>query len=484
MSWGNIAVAGAALVGSVVSSSSANKAADKAAGAQQGASDAQIALAREQRDLATRLLQPEVNRGGRAQSYLDALQYGQGSYAEQSVNDATGGRGAVGTPDYAYFTERNPDLVQYYQKNKAGVDRAYGSFDNYIAAMFDDHASRPGFSDTRMVGEGAGGAGAGGGAGSSVTRADVEAQINASVPSRLTEQEYQAQEGITAGSYSDLNAIEQSGYDRDRASYADTRTGVRGVADENYANTVELLDEDLLRRQGYTDQEIAAWTALAEQERDRAISAAASRMGVTGGTGRATRTIGDVTQTYAMEKALYEGGRRRADYEPYSEGRLAADAARGGSYADAEQAYWNAINDRNALNTTTRLGITERRDNQRSTNQSNRTTGQQASYADYVAGLRADADRGFQARSGQASAGASYADTAGSAIGRSADASSAAAIAKGQNQQALYGGIADIAGNAWASIQNNRKKTAPTSYADYNSDPTYQVRTPRSYSYT
>lgn len=565
------AVVGSTIVGvgaSVAASNSANSASRRAADAQTQASQDQIQLAREQRAEAQGLMQPYIDQGNRAQAYADALTYGSGTYGGAPAAPQTYAGG--GAYDWNAYLQAYPDVAAEAQRMVS-----LGRFPNaqaYAQNHYETFGSSGGHqpitnaqSHAAQTPE------------QTVTRADVEQLIQDSAPYRYGEDEYAAQEGITdswnwdeaisnhlgldrnLANYDaqrgELTGIENDGYARDRASYGDeretsrarnteqrdtglnlagtsradretvaanARTAYRGVGDENYANTVGLLDEDYLRRQGFTDAEIAAWVDQAEKERQKAIDLAASRFGVRGDVGRTERNVADITQDYAMQRALYEGGRRRADYEPYSAGRLAADAQRGGAYLDAENAYGNDLrraadvyaddvsgayntyygnegvadtryydqsNARSGVNTQNLSGITNqyyglqqgaygrfdeaeraRRaslSGQRSQNQANRTANQQNAYADYQNTLRGQSDRGYSASNAAAGYGQNYASTASNAISNSANAASQSAIARGQNAQNLYGGIAQTVGNAYGAYarQPVSQPAAANSYA-------------------
>lgn len=92
MSFVAAAVAGSAIVGSVISSNAQKSAAKKAAGAQKDASDAQIALQREQMQYAQGAAQPYREAGTGADAMLDARWRGPNAAAP---NDAYGPFGAV-----------------------------------------------------------------------------------------------------------------------------------------------------------------------------------------------------------------------------------------------------------------------------------------------------------------------------------------------------------------------------------------------------
>ena len=77
------AIGAAASIGGALISKSGS---DSAAGASSAASAASIKLAKEQRDKNEKLFAPYIDRENKAQAYLDAMTYGEGSYAPYSFN--------------------------------------------------------------------------------------------------------------------------------------------------------------------------------------------------------------------------------------------------------------------------------------------------------------------------------------------------------------------------------------------------------------
>jgi hypothetical protein len=338
MSFVAVAVAGAAVVGSVVSSNAAKSAAKKSAQAQTDNSEANIALAREERAKNEALFSQYLGDENKARAYADALTYGSGTYPGPNNTTITISRAQVeqeiaNTPlarlAETTYAERETQAAQSYADENTQAQSSYGGFrdraDRDLAARNTDAGARR--ADTEGIADD--------GFGASMSEAD---RVRA-------ERSGQAQTGLDAR-YSEADAAYgartteagRARTDRETAA-ANTRTGMRGVGDENYAATLSLAEQDYLKRQGFTDAEITAWEAKALDAKDNAINAAASRLGVSGQTGRTTRTIADTEQNYAMDRALYEGERRRDDYEPYSAARLNADAQRGDTYLEAERGY-------------------------------------------------------------------------------------------------------------------------------------------------
>jgi hypothetical protein len=258
---------------------------------------------------------------------------------------------------------------------------------------------------------------------------------------------------------------------------------LRGVGDENYANTLSLAEQDYLRRQGFTNDEITAWEAKALDAKDQAINAAASRLSVSGQTGRATRTIADTEQNYAMDRALYEGGRRRADYDEFADTRMGADAQRGQVYLNAEGVYVDAMGRAveayagdtsraydqyseadaaayGAMSEAQRQALL-RRNSTRASNTDQRAGDRVNSYAAFSDDLAGRQSRGYGARANIASGGQTALNTTINQNNRAADAASASYARQGEIQQQLYGDLASAAGSVWGAI-NNKKSNRNT----------------------
>lgn len=146
--------------------------------------------------------------------------------------------------------------------------------------------------------------------------------------------------------------------------------------DADYAKREQLNNQDYLKAQGFTNAEIAAWEANAEAEQDKSIDAISNRFGLTGQRGSATRGVSQVGEEFARDRAQYEAGRRRSDYGGYST--------------------------RRASNYDTYAG------------------GRLNAYGGYLDGLQRDSDRGYQAGTGLASGGQTYANNAGNLLGNGA----------------------------------------------------------------
>lgn len=561
MSFVNVAVAGAAVVGSVMASNSASKAAKTAANAEIAASEANIAAQERERQRNEAMFAPYVASGERAQARLDALYTGEGAYGGPSSYAGAAANSNAATLEQILM-EQNPDMAAYWRSWESGGAKPGGHRDKFGDFAGYVRAERP-----QAIAQAQTALGeqtqsyAAQNPSTTITRNQVEDEIRQSMPYQLSENEFDAQSRITdsanfdealrnmwsldreLGNYSaergNVEGIEAQGYGRDLASFdaeraasgarnteqrqdgqtraGEARTAMRGVGDENYANTVSLLEADYLKRQGFTDAEIAAWEAKALEEQQKAQDAAFSRMGVTGATGRTTRTLGEVAQSYARDRALYEGERNRADYEPLSAGRLGADARRGDVYLGAEASYADDLgraadtyygnertddarlygqrNDRSATNTANLVGFAQNYYGQvddayqrntaaerdrvrwsadaRGRNQANRTAGQQAAYGDYVGYVQGQANQGYGAASQIASYGQTAINNQAQQTSQAARAASDAAIARGQNQANSYGAIADGAGAIAGIIRNQNQPKAATTAAK---KPGYIVR--------
>jgi hypothetical protein len=428
-----LAIVGSAVIGagaSYAAAKSQSKAIDRATAAQTQASDQQVQLAREQMDRAQTTLQPYVERGNRANSYLDALTYGQGA--------------PPAAPAASPAAAPQVDWRNYYDQYLAG--NATTQPDPFIAQM-----RAQGITDPAQIAQAhyqrwgqqlgnqlpylAQPAPAASAAAGPVTRDDVLAQIAASAPYQYGEQEFNAQNGLTDQTYTGALGLADTEY-ADLADLAEkARTGRLSVADAN-----------LLQRLSNLDTEYSAWDTQQQDQRDRAVDAAFSRGGVTGLVGQTRAGVADIGQQYALAALLKRAELTSGAYDPY--------------YADAtgaENTYWTDLGDATALRGGRRQSAYDTSRAAYSTNQANRTASRQGAYADYVAGLHGDAGTGYSAASGQSSAGQTYANAASDAVGRSADAASNAALQRGQIQQQLYGDLAGIAGSAYGAITNRKK---------------------------
>ena len=256
--WGSLISAGASLIGGAMGS----KASKNAAKAQAAADKAALDFQKRQYEESKGYLEPYRRRGSRADSYLDALYYGEGAPVSSS-----GGYLSDASPDadraalkYMYDTA-TPEaraVINNLMGQSGGdpleaVRTATTMFPNW-RAEFD--AARKTLSAKQASAQ-------------PITREDVMAQIAATPMSQYNEQDY-------------------------------------------------------AKAQDLTDDEIAAWVANAEAEQDKSVAALFSRGGITGQVGSTRRGVAQVGEEFGRDRAQYEAGRRRSDYGRYSEGRYAA----------------------------------------------------------------------------------------------------------------------------------------------------------------
>lgn len=316
-----------------------------------------LELQKQQREEAKAYLSPYYERGAKGDAYLDALLYGEGSYGGEGSDPST----ARNMEDV--LREQNPGAAKLWaeweskDKGKPNGHRAvYGDFEGFIRQTKPEAFQAA----QAALKTGAGGAGAGG---KKVTRTDAISNLQKSIPWRLNNQDY-------------------------------------------------------LKAQGFTDNEIAAWVAKAEAEQGKSIDAISNRFGITGQRGSAERGVAQVGEDYARDRAQYEAGRRRADYSGYAAGRLSA-------------------------------------------------------YGSYLDGLQRDSDRGYQAGTGLASGGQTYANNAGNLLSNGARTQAGYA---NDASEAWAKGIQGAAGYLADGYAGSRKKAnydggykIPESYGDYES---------------
>lgn len=183
--------------------------------------------------------------------------------------------------------------------------------------------------------------------------------------------------------------------------------------EQDYDTRQGMTEADYLARQGFTADEIAAWNDNADVAEERAVDQVFSRGGVTGMIGQTRRGVAQVGQDYARDRAQYAAGRKRSDYDIYS-GRQSSDFD---TYAG----------------------------------------GKRSAYGSYLDALSGDADRGYEAATGQSSAGQVYANNSGRM--RSQGAKEQAKYLKG-SADAWVSGIQGAVGylsDAW-----NDRKTTPS----------------------
>ena len=276
--------------GSALGASSASRTAKQQAALARETAATNTRLAAEQRSRDEATYAPEIARGSRADSYIDALTYGSGGGASAQPSDP------------AAFMQANPALQRLAEEQAAREGRPvdYASFG---AAFLADPANAAYLNS------------------SAVTRDDVFGQVRASMPWQLTDEEFAAQEGI-----------EQAGFDRNLNEYARDRTAIRTIADEDFA-----------ARRGYTDAAIASRAALNDTYQTQARDRIAASLGLTGQIGKAARAGAQAADQLNLEFADTERTWRNEDYDPYSAVRLAT-----------EERYGDRVAGRYATNTAAR----------------------------------------------------------------------------------------------------------------------------------
>jgi hypothetical protein len=374
-----IITGGTSIAGAVIAGNASKKAAQSVAGAEQ----ANIDLAREERAKNEQLFAPEIERGNRADAYLDALTYGVGEDRAAAAYAPTGG------PDWAAYLQQNPDVArgaaqagwdpiayaQYhyatYGQNEGRALPTIGSSagaggtvsrDDALAALYNtplsqyneqDLAARGALADDAYTGETdledsqlsrvLATLGAQRGEGDTIAGAKLDDLLASYGAQRGQAYDVAGAKrddltGLNSGRYLDQDARIAQGLG-DRFALADAAYGAaRGTADENYGATNDLLDTQYLKRQGLTDQEIADYQAQAGRARDDTLDQLASRYGLTGQTGRAQRSVAETNLDYALENAQYADQKRGADYNTYATGQGSALDARGAAYTAADLA--------------------------------------------------------------------------------------------------------------------------------------------------
>lgn len=132
-----LAIAGTAA--GLYSSSQQTRAANNAAMGQNRATDQSIELQREATDRAISTLSPYSQRGNRANAFMDAFLYGDGSYGAAPASSASGPAGTNSLE--AILRQQNPGLAAAWDKWEAnlkpgsytkGHRAQYGSFEGYV----------------------------------------------------------------------------------------------------------------------------------------------------------------------------------------------------------------------------------------------------------------------------------------------------------------------------------------------------------------
>jgi hypothetical protein len=435
------AVAGAAIgvVGSVAASRSASNASRDASRSAEQAATQDRALARETRMANEAMFAQYLGDEEMARAYLDALQYGVGSY-----NVGGQSPGTTRNMTLEEVRAQNPRLVRAWESgDKSVYGRPYTDFIQYVAAHPDGVTTQTvqGATGTPIQ----------------VTRAQVMTEIDRTPLAEFARTHFGAREGLAEETYAGGDALADG-----------ERNDLRGVGDENYGAATDLAgrartgrrgvaQENLDSRLGKEADSYAAWLPMNAKAEQDAINLNFSRGGVTGLVGQMHRAVGQTTQDAAMERNLRRLQGIQAAYDPYYD-----------DVTNAENIHWNdqgaALDERGS----TYLGAEELRGRRRQNNFAaysgaraanyDQFAGDQLnSYASYTGFLNDRVGRGGQARNNIAGFASDYASAATAANNRASQAAQAAHARQGQINQQLYGDLADVAGGTYASIFNRNK---------------------------
>lgn len=414
MSWGNVIGAGVGLVGSIFASNSASSATRAAANASTQANEANLQLAREQRDMAIQLFSQYLGDENMAQAYLDALLYGEGSYTP-GAGIPTGGSAYSAVSAENYLRQRFPQEAALWDSweragnsNTNGHRTLWGDFTGYLQSL-NPQVLQQALADMQAE----------------------QATSNAEDAQTITrDQVLQMIEGTPLAQYANEDFLAREGLTQE---YLD---GAYSLADEEYGDITGQAQANLDQRLALEDDSYAAWLPMSQQAERDAIDLNFSRGGVTGLIGETRRGVGETTQDAAMERNLRYLTGRQAAYSPYYDDMMDATALRGGRRQGAYDTY----------------------SGRRAGNYDQYAGDRLNSYADFVTGLQGRVGAGRDARGTIASSGQNYVRDATSANSANARAQSEAAYNRGQITQQLYGDLSRIAGDAWGSIRNKKDK--------------------------
>lgn len=412
MSWGIVATVGGAIIGGVATVSAANSAsnaANNAANASSQANAANIALAQEQRARNEALFAQYLGDENMARAYLDALQYGTGSWNP----NATGISGTLSGFDLEnYLRERFPQEAALWDSweragNSAtnGHRTLWGNFQGYLQAQHRPELQQAMTDLQEQQQTEQGGA-------QTITRDQVMAMLEGTPLAQYANEDYLAREALNE----------------------DYRTGAYDLADSEYSDITGQAQENLDQRLALEDQSYAAWLPQSQQAERDAIDLNFSRGGVTGLVGQTREGVGRTTQEAALERNRRRLEGYQAAYSPYYDDMMDATGLRGGR----RQTAFDTYSGRRAGNYDQFAG--------------DRTS----AYADFRGYLTDTANRGYSARANIASGGQAFVDAATNANNNNANAQSEAAYRRGEINQQLYGDLARIAGDAWGSIRNKK----------------------------
>lgn len=440
--------AGASLYGA----SQSARASKSAANTQAAAEEANRQDAAAQRDYARTILQPEVNRGNRAQSYLDALYYGSsGTPGGQAQPQAA--PTAPNRPSLDSYIASNPGLQSYWESWETGRGsgrhrQVFGDFEGYARSEYEKAYGQAPPSDAEMTL-------AAEGEQPYVTRDDVLANIRANPLYQQGEEDFGYQIGLSDRQLGDTMGYVTGDYAaRTGATNAFTDAELSRIAADEARRRAEL-EEARSQREGALTSYITAWDANARTARDRAEDQMFSRGGVTGQIGQTRRGVAQVGEDYARSRALEEATGRQSILDSYLNGRQGIgewaydtrSGAYGNQYADNQRAY--------DLYADGRQGASDRFYQQRYAAGQQRSNARTSAYDDYSGYLSDEQAAGRQARSGQASAGQAYVNAASNARSNAAGYRAAGQLAGADAWNTGVNNAAKAVGDYWA--QRNRK---------------------------
>lgn len=501
MSWVAVGAAAISAGATLYGSSRANAANRDATAAATAANEANLQLAREQRQQNTALYAPELARGNRADAFRGFLTYGSGRY-RTSPSGAAGEAYGQSVPDYAGYTAQwdpttsgNP--TSPWHAIEAGLgDPSAPDYARRWAEAYDAFGG-PAIPTTQNYSDVYGDVYGGqtiDGEYTDVTQADIDGLVRNQFGWRQGDEDYAFNSDLTDEQFlGDMGLLtdqrdtaygraEQGLFDRNaiaRAAY-DSQLD---LYDQGYAEGEDLLGDQYATRQGFTNDAIAARTYLNNRARADFLDRAGSSFGVTG-------RLGSVQDAYARsvadEDAAYADtirGYQNADFNPYAEGmsdlsawrsqgRVGAGQTRDNRAWDAYGAYADDMGGADAgyyagaLQSWNNYGA---RRQQNYTNLSNARTG---AYNDWYGGIMSDSNRGQTGRNAIAGFNGAYTSAATNANNANANAQAQGAQNAANIWTSAAGNIADIAGNAAASW---RRRTNPYGTNTQAGDPPFPI---------
>lgn len=483
-----ILAAAAVSAGSTLYGSSRASAANRdATAAASAANEANLQLAREQRQQNTALYAPELARGNRADAYLDAITYGSGRYRSSpsgASGDAYGGYGE-GVPDYAgYMAQWDPTTAGNSTSPWHAIEAGLGdpNAPDYARRWSEAYNAfgGPAIPTTANYGDvyGGGYGDAIEGEYTDVTQADIDGLVQGQFGWRQGDEDFNYMEGLAGDQFSGEMGIlgdqrgdayglaEQGLVDRNalaRAAY-DSQLG---LYDQGYGEGEALLTDQYDTRRGITQGAIDARGYLNERARGDFLDRAGSSFGVTG-------RLGSVQDAYARsvadENAAYADtvrGYQLADYNPYAEGMndLSSwrSAGRVGAGQTRDSRAWSAYdsynNDLGSADQGYYAGALTSYGNymgRRAGNYGARSGARTGAYNSWLSGVQADSNRGQTGRNAIAGFNGAYTQAATNANNANANAAARGAQNSANIWTSAAGNIAQIAGDAAAGWRRSR----------------------------